>query len=176
MYAEKSFEICVQQLVIEYLPTCMTLDLNIVVVFSLSSQLLSRAPSGVISEYVNSCIPTHTSEEYWSDHMQTPGWQPILCVAWCLIWLFASLKEKYGHTWYRMSSLRPGVIKQHKPNQTYCLVHMKEMLVSSLCHPMSFMCWVCKCHWFALQAQASSFKKSQALTVNICHIHTSAVC
>ena len=26
--------------------------------------------------------------------------------------------KKYGHTWHRMSLLRPGVIKQHKPNQT----------------------------------------------------------
>ena len=41
--------------------------------------------------------------------------------AWCLIWWFASL-EKYGHTWYRMSLLRPGVIKQHKPNQMLALV------------------------------------------------------
>ena len=50
-------------------------------------------PSGAISEYVNPYIPTYTPEEYWSDHMQTPGWQPVLCVAWCLIWLFASLKK-----------------------------------------------------------------------------------
>ena len=33
-----------------------------------------------------------------------------LCVAWCLIWWFASL-EKYGHTWHQMSSLRQGVNK-----------------------------------------------------------------
>ena len=26
--------------------------------------------------------------------------------------------KKYGHTWHRMSLLRPDVIKQHKPNQT----------------------------------------------------------
>ena len=50
--------------------------------------------SGVISEYVNPYIPTHTPEEYWSDHMQTPGWQPTLCVALCLIWWFASFKKK----------------------------------------------------------------------------------
>ena len=25
--------------------------------------------------------------------------------------------KKYGHTWHQMSLLRPGVIKQHKPNQ-----------------------------------------------------------
>ena len=43
--------------------------------------------------------------------MQSPGWQPTLCVLWCLIWWIASL-EKYGHTWHRMSLLRPGVIKQ----------------------------------------------------------------
>ena len=56
---------------------------------------------------------THTPEEYWSDHMQTPGWQPTSCVAWCLIWLFASFK-KYDQTRHRMSLLRPDVIKQHK--------------------------------------------------------------
>ena len=28
------------------------------------------------------------------------------------------LFQKYGHTWHRMSLLRPGVIKQHKPNPT----------------------------------------------------------
>ena len=44
-----------------------------------------------------------------------PGWQPSLCVAWCLIWRVASLEKKYGHTWHRMSLLRPGVIKQPKP-------------------------------------------------------------
>ena len=54
-----------------------------------------------------------------SDHMQSPGWQPTLCVAWCVIWWVASL-EKYGHTWHWLSFiiLRPGVIKQHKPNPT----------------------------------------------------------
>ena len=31
-------------------------------------------------------------------------------MAWYLIWWFANL-EKYGHTWYRISLLRPGVIK-----------------------------------------------------------------
>ena len=34
-----------------------------------------------------------------------------------LIWWFESL-EKYGHIWHRMSLLKPGVIKQHKPNLT----------------------------------------------------------
>ena len=42
------------------------------------------------------------------------------------VWLMSDLafaclkkkKEKKGHTWHRMSLLRPGVINQHKPNQT----------------------------------------------------------
>ena len=71
-------------------------------------------PSGVISEYVNPYIPTHTSEEYWSDHMQTPGWQPTSCVAWCLIWLPGVCKfRKNCPTWHWMSLLRPGVINNH---------------------------------------------------------------
>ena len=49
---------------------------------------------------------------------KSPGWQPTLCVAWCLIYWFALVYKKYGHTWHRMSLLRPDVIKQHKPNQT----------------------------------------------------------
>ena len=35
-----------------------------------------------------------------------------------LICWFALVYKKYGHTWHRMSLLRPDVIKQHKPNQT----------------------------------------------------------
>ena len=54
----------------------------------------------------------------WS-YAKSPGWQPTLCVAWCLICWFALAYKKYGHTWHRMSLLRPGVIKQHT-NQTYC--------------------------------------------------------
>ena len=52
--------------------------------------------------------------------MQSPGWQLTLCVAWCLIWWFVSL-EKYGHTWHRMSVLRPGVIKQYKPHMQHLI-------------------------------------------------------
>ena len=40
---------------------------------------------------------------------------------WCLICWFALAYKKYGHTWHRMSLLRPGVIKQHKPNLYHCL-------------------------------------------------------
>ena len=44
-----------------------------------------------------------------------PQTGPTLCVAWCPICWFAFAYKKYGHTWHRMSLLRPGVIKQHKP-------------------------------------------------------------
>ena len=47
--------------------------------------------------------------------MQSPAWEPTVCVAWCLIWWFAHLDE-YGYTWHWMSLLRLGVIKQYKPN------------------------------------------------------------
>ena len=49
-------------------------------------------------------------------NMQSPGWQPTLCVAWCLIWWFASLEKVWS---YMAPNVRtePGVIKQHKPNQ-----------------------------------------------------------
>ena len=50
-------------------------------------------------------------------YAKSPGWQPTLCAAWCPICWFALAYKKYGHTWHWMSFLRPGVIKQHKPNQ-----------------------------------------------------------
>ena len=38
---------------------------------------------------------------------------------WTDVWPGDSqVLKKYGHTWHRMSLLRPGVIKQHKTNQT----------------------------------------------------------
>ena len=42
------------------------------------------------------------------------GGQRTLRMAWCLIWWFCKHKKEYGHTWYRMSSLRQGVFEQHK--------------------------------------------------------------
>ena len=42
-------------------------------------------------------LPTQTPEENWSDHMQSPGRQPTLCVAWCLIWWFAVLESIVIH-------------------------------------------------------------------------------
>ena len=56
-----------------------------------------------------------------------------LCVAWCLICWFALAYKKYGHTCHQMSLLRPGVIKQHKPNQTsHSLTHKRTHLFT---HP-----------------------------------------
>ena len=64
-----------------------------------------------------SMLPVHTHTNYpgkikvtiCNHHVQSPGWQPTLCVVWCLICWFASL-EKYVHSWHWMSLLRPGVI------------------------------------------------------------------
>ena len=53
--------------------------------------LMEAFPLGWWSEYVNPYIPTQTPEEDWTDHVQSPGWQPTLCVASCLICWFASL-------------------------------------------------------------------------------------
>ena len=77
-------------------------------------------------------------EEEWSDHtcMQSPGWQPMLCVAWCLIWWFASL-EKYGHTWHQMSILRPGVNKQPKPS-LIILIFIQAFIEWSMEHNVLF--------------------------------------
>ena len=70
------------------------------------------------SEYVNPYIPTQTLEEYWSDHMQNHQADSPLYV-WPDVWSAdLHLFVKNGHTWHRMSLLRPDVIKQHKPNLT----------------------------------------------------------
>ena len=88
-----------------------------VLVCHIQMQVILIHPQGWYSEYVNPYIPTQTPEENWSDHMQSPGWQP-LCV-WPNVWSGdLQVLKKYRHTWHRMSSLGPGVIKQHKPNRT----------------------------------------------------------
>ena len=59
---------------------------------------------------------THTNP-CWRSKLPyaSPGWQPALCVALCLIWWFASTCiEMYGDTWHWISLLKPGVIK-YKP-------------------------------------------------------------
>ena len=38
-----------------------------------------------------------------SIHLQSPGWQPTLCVTWCLVRWFARIEKESGHTRHRMS-------------------------------------------------------------------------
>ena len=57
----------------------------------------SYTPRAWWSEYVNPYIPTQTPEEDWCYHMESLGWQPTLCVAWCLICWFSSLKSMVIH-------------------------------------------------------------------------------
>ena len=69
-------------------------------------------PSGVIKWiYVNPYIPTQTTLQNCG-HLQSPGWQPTLCVAWCLLWWFASI-EKSMVTQDTACPFKDGVIKQH---------------------------------------------------------------
>ena len=51
-------------------------------------------PLGVIKfSMLTHTYPHNTPRKIKSDHMQSPGWQPTLCVAWCQIWWFASLDK-----------------------------------------------------------------------------------
>ena len=83
-------------------------------------------------------------------YAKSPGWQPTLCVTWCPICWFALVYKKYGHTWHWMSFLRPGVIKQHKPNHHCCLGRGSmewEIFPAFPCPAMgiefqTFWCWV----------------------------------
>ena len=86
--------------------------------------------------------------------MQSSDWQPTLCVAWCLIWWFASIEKVWsypgGHTRHRISWLRPGVIKQHKPNQTHrFLKHVCKALDISYLYIILFI-WFTGRHWYIL--------------------------
>ena len=63
----------------------------------------------------NTSVSTLNQHNY---HTQSSGWQPPLCMAWCLTWWFASL-EKYGQTWHQMSLLRLGVINPHNTGIFY---------------------------------------------------------
>ena len=57
--------------------------------------------------------PHKPPKEDWSNHTQSPGLQPTLFAAWCLIWWFASLEKVWSYM-TPMFLLRPGVIKQHR--------------------------------------------------------------
>ena len=50
--------------------------------------------SRLYSYNINLFIPTQNTEEEQSDRMQSLGWQPTLCVAWCLIWWFCKFRKK----------------------------------------------------------------------------------
>ena len=59
--------------------------------------------------------PLHVWPDVWSDDLQ--------------------VLKKHGHTWHRMSFLRPGVIKQHKRCKThnwYVNNHLFEFIVPAL--------------------------------------------
>ena len=92
---------------------------NIVALADKRLAILSFSPAFGRVVLIQSPIHIHTNP--WGrlkwPYAKSPGWQPTLYVAWCLSWWFANL-EKYGHTWHRISLLRPGVIKQHKPSNT----------------------------------------------------------
>ena len=86
---------------------------------------------------------THTyphksrDEKDSGDLMQSPGWQLILCVL--DVWS-GDLQgyKKYGHTWYRMSLLRPDIIKQHKPDPPYSQCSKDVFYNTRKCHCNTF--------------------------------------
>ena len=70
-------------------------------------------------------------------------WEPNRLTAHFMCGLMSDLVIckfwKYGHTWHRMSLLRPGVIKQHKANSTQpveftCRCTLRGDIVSILTH------------------------------------------
>ena len=57
--------------------------------YSLRGACVAFAPKSAIIRY----IPTQTLEEDKRGHLQSPGWQPILLVLWCLLCWFASFES-----------------------------------------------------------------------------------
>ena len=114
-------------------------------IFPFIKGFLVNSPLGVILHHVAFPLPwgfpLYPPSSKWP-YLKSPGWQPTLCAAWCPICWFALACKKYGHTWHRMSFLRPGVIKQHKPNQTslvsqyhqlyLCMISLQEHLLALL--------------------------------------------
>ena len=45
------------------------------------------------------------------DHAHSPGWLPVLCVAWCLIWRFTTIGKSLVFPSHWMSPLRSSNIK-----------------------------------------------------------------
>ena len=56
-------------------------------------------------------IPTQTPEEDYRVCMQSPGSQPTLCVAWCLIWWFVSLEKVWSY-------MAPNVLTETRCHET----------------------------------------------------------
>ena len=46
---------------------------------------------------IHTCTHTNSWGRLKWPYMQSPGWQPILCLAWCLIWWFASLEKEWSY-------------------------------------------------------------------------------
>ena len=108
--------------------------------FSYLCSVSLSLPSGAISEYVNPYIPTYTPEEYWT-YANTRLIARFMCGLMSDL-AICKFKKKYCRTWHQMSLLRPGVIKQHKPNQTKplsrSLSRSRSLSLSWLCillHP-----------------------------------------
>ena len=62
-------------------------------------------------EYINSYVPTQAPEEDWSDHMLTAH---FMCGLMSDLEI-CKFRKKYGHTWHRMSLLKPRVINPPPP-------------------------------------------------------------
>ena len=59
-------------------------------------------------------VPSQTSGEEWSDLLQSLGWQPILFVAWCQLWWFASLEKSMAMYDTECPCLDHVLLKTHK--------------------------------------------------------------
>ena len=89
----------------------------------LSLSFIVRGPSGVINEYVNLYISIQTSGKInKSDHLQSPGSQPMLPAAWGAFYK-AVYDDFFLHIYTRKSSLNCLV----KHTQDICFgIYTKE--------------------------------------------------
>ena len=84
-------------------------------------------------------IPTQTREEDWP-YAVTRMTAHFMCGLMSDLVICKCRQKMYGHTWHWMSLLRPGVIRQHKPNQTLSKRLYSKVAEMCFVNPVASLC------------------------------------
>ena len=119
-----------------------------------------------------------------SGHVQSPGWQPNLLVAWHVIWQYGTKKE-YGYTQHWINVLTT-VIKQHRTHQLAAdpcgIVSLWVLWVMLWLRFLSLQSWqsdilhgreenvMSKCSWWGSRCTIHVFTRSSPLAGSLQYI------